>query len=91
MGPFGSHFEPIESHLGPLESCLGVIWDQKRVIWDCLGQFGNHLGDTWCHLEVILVDSDSQSKFLSESVSQLVSEIARSRLLLCETELELKT
>ena len=75
MGPFGSHFEQIGSHLGPFESCLGVIWDHKGVIWDCLGQFGNHLGDTWRHLVVILVESDSQSKFLSESVS----DIARSR------------
>ena len=42
---------------------------------------------------VILVDSDRQSKFLSESVSQSVSKyvvrLPYLELLLCETELEL--
>ena len=31
----------------------------------------DHVGVIWDHLEVILVDSDSQSKFLNESVSEI--------------------
>ena len=53
---------------------MGIIWD--------------HLGDTWCHLVVILVDSDRQSKFLSKSGQGL--RLPDLELLLCETESELK-
>merc|ERR1711888_51728 len=70
--PFGSHLGQFGSHLGP----FGNHW---RPFGNHLGLFGNHLGDTWCHLVVILVDSDRQSKFLSESASQSVSQIATSR------------
>ena len=72
---------------------LGVIWDHLGIIWDHLGIIWDHLGDTWCHLVVILVDSDRQSKFLSEWVSRSVSQSGRLpdlELLLCETESELK-
>ena len=62
---------------------LGIVWDHLEILLDHLGINRNHLGDTWCHLVVIPVDSDSQSKFLSnsgsQSVSQWVSEIAKSR------------
>ena len=80
-------------HFRVIWDTLGVIWDHLGMIWDHLGMIWDHLGDTWCHLVVILVDSDRQSKFLSESVSQSVSQAGRLpdlELLLCETESELK-
>ena len=46
--------------LSPLDH-LGIIYNHLLIIWD-------HLGVIWDHLVVILVDSDSQSKFLIESV-----------------------
>ena len=67
------------------------------MICDLLGMIWDHLGDTWYHLVVILVDSDSKRKFLSEPVIEPVSEpVSQSvrltdlELLLCETESELK-
>jgi hypothetical protein len=58
---------------------LGVIWNHLGMIWDHLGIIWDHLGDICCLLVVTLVDSDSQSKFLSEWASKEVSQIARSR------------
>ena len=69
--------------MGIIWDNFGIIWNHFGVIWYHLGIIWNHLGDTWCHLVVIPVDSDSQSNFLSnqgsQSVSQWVSEIAKSR------------
>ena len=80
MGLFGSHLGLFGSHLGPLENHLGP--------------FRNQLRDSWCHLVVKLVDSDSQNKCLLERVRESVMEGVRLpdlELLLCVTELELKT
>ena len=43
-----------------------TIRESSETIRDHLGIIWDHLGDTWCHLVVILVDSDRQSKFLSQ-------------------------
>ena len=67
LGEFLTFCKSFCDHLVILCDHLVVIWDHLGIIWD-------HLRDTWCHLVVILVHSDSQSKFLRDAASEWVSQ-----------------